>query len=345
MTDLRPAALILALTIASSSIAAAQTAETPYAGKTINLLIGTTAGGGYDLYARALGRYIARHIPGAPAIVPRNMPGAGSIVLANHLYGVAPRDGLTFGALQRQAPLYSLLQNDPAATNFNGAAFTWIGSISSETGFGVVSTSAGFDSFSDLYTRELILSAQSGASDTEIMPRAINAVLGTKMRIIAGYKSSAECLLALERGEVGGYFSGGWAGVRNTLEPWLEAGKVKLLVQISVRKSPEFPDLPLIMDFARTDRERRILELAFTSQVWGRPYAAPPEIPRERAEILRAAFDKTLRDSDFVSEVKKLNFTIDPLTGEDMTKMIKQIYAAPPDVLEATRAALNGERK
>src|SRR5262249_3950873 len=147
-----------------------------------------------------------------------------------------------------------LFQGDKSSARFEAAKFTWIGSISSETGFGIVSATSGIDRFADLRTKELILSAQGGASDTEIMPRAINAVLGTRMRISTGYKGSGEALLARERGEVGGYFTGGWAGVRNQVEPWLKEGKVKLLVQISVRRSPEFPDLPLIMDFAETEQ-------------------------------------------------------------------------------------------
>jgi tripartite-type tricarboxylate transporter receptor subunit TctC len=190
----------------------------------------------------------------------------------------------------------------------------------------------------------LIVSAQGGASDTEIMPRAINAVLGTKMKIVTGYSGSAAALLALERGEVNGYFTGGWAGVRNTVEPWLKTGKVKLLVQLSVRKSSEFPDVPLIMDFAATEKERRILELAFASQVWGRPYAAPPEIPAERANDLRKAFAETLIDPAFVSEIEKLHFTIDPLTGEEMSRMISEVYAVSPDIVAATRAALSGQQ-
>ena len=343
----------LSKTLASALIAcvlagmplAAQPAESPYAGKTLNLLIGTVAGGGYDLYARALARQLGKHIAGQPNVVAKNMPGAGSLVLANHLYALAPRDGLTFGALQRQAPLDPLLQGEASAAKFDAAKFTWIGSISSETGFAIVATSAGIDSFADLRSKELFISAQGGASDTEIMPRAINAVLGTRMKIITGYSGSPQALLALERGEVGGYFTGGWAGVRNTVEPWLQAGKVKLLVQISVRKSPEFPDLPLIMDFATTERERRVLELAFVSQIWGRPYAAPPDIPESHTAVLREAFGKTLSDAAFMSEIEKLNFTIDPLAGEEMRRMIAEVYGAPPDILAATRAALAGERR
>lgn len=341
MTRLSTIAMAAVLLAAVPRAAVAQ--ESFYAGKTVTLLIGTAAGGGYDLYARALARRIGNHIPGEPTIVAKNMPGAGSLVLANHLYAVAPRDGLTFGALQRQAPLDPLLQGDKSKAKFDAGKFTWIGSISSETGFGIASTSAGIKDFAELRTKELIVSAQGGASDTEIMPRAINAVLGTKLKIVTGYSGSAAALLALERGEVGGYFTGGWAGVRNTVEPWLKAGKVKLLVQISVRKSAEFPDVPLVMDFATTDKQRRVLELAFASQVWGRPYVAPPDIPN--AAVLRDAFTKTLADPAFVGEIDKLHFTIDPLSGPEMAKMIQQIYAAPPDIVAATRAALAGERR
>jgi tripartite-type tricarboxylate transporter receptor subunit TctC len=334
------AALLLAVP------AAAQSPENFYRGKTVNLLIGTAPGGAYDAYARLLSRHIGRHIPGEPLVVAQNMPGAASLVLANYLYSAAARDGLAFGSVQRGMPLEPLYSGGGSSGGrYDATRFTWIGSISSETGVLLAMSRAGLRNFTDLFDKELIVGAEGGGtSDSELFARLTNAVLNTRARIVTGYKGSADVLLAVEKGEVDGLFVGGWTGLRDKVSPWVASGAAKLLVQIAVRPNPMFPDVPVIMDFAQHDRQRQILRLAFTAQLWGRPYVAPPGLPPERARALRDAFQATMRDPVFLAEAKKLGFDIGPLPGEEMAALIAGLYASPPDIIQATRAAFRGDR-
>jgi len=335
------------LLLAAVTCAAAQSAENFYRGKTISLLIGIQAGGAYDGYARLLARHLGRHIPGEPAIVPQNMPGAASLVLANYLYTAAARDGLVVGAVQRGMPLNPLYSvGGSSGARYDATRFTWIGSMSSETGVLLAMSRSGLSNFAELFDKELIVGAEGGGtSDSELFARLTNAVLGTRARIVTGYRGSTDVLLAIENGEVNGIFVGGWTGIREKANPWLASNAAKLLVQLAVRSDPMFPDVPVIMDYAHDDRQRQILRLAFSSQLWGRPYVAPPGLPPERARLLREAFQATLRDPAFLAEAKKLGFDISPLSGEEMVGLIAGLYASPADVIEATRAALRGDRK
>jgi tripartite-type tricarboxylate transporter receptor subunit TctC len=335
------------LLLAAAAPAAAQTPADFYRGKTVSLLIGIQAGGAYDGYARLLARHLGRHIPGEPAVVPQNMPGAASLLLANYLYAAAPRDGLMVGAVQRGMPLNPLYSGGSSSgARYDATRFTWIGSASSETGVLLAMNRSGLGSFTDLFDRELIVGAEGGGtSDSELFARLTNAVLGTRARIVTGYRGSTDVLLAIEKGEVNGIFVGGWTGIRDKANPWLASSAAKLLVQLAVRSDPMFPDVPLIMDYAHDDRQRQILRLAFTSQLLGRPYVAPPGLPPERARLLREAFLATMRDPAFLAEAKRLSFEVGPLPGEEMAGLIGGLYASPPDIMEATRAAFRGERK
>ena len=211
----RTAALVTLLLAAAP--VAAQSPEDFYRGKTVSLLIGIQPGGAYDAYARLLARHIGRHIPGEPLVVAQNMPGAASLVLANYLYTAAARDGLVFGAVQRGMPLSPLYSGGGSSgVRYDATRFTWIGSISSETGVLLAMSRAGLDSFADLFDKELIVGAEGGGtSDSELFARLTNAVLGTRARIVTGYKGSADVLLAMEKGEVNGTFVGGWTGLRD----------------------------------------------------------------------------------------------------------------------------------
>ena len=338
------AALVVAL---AAGPAAAQAPDSFYRGKTVTLLIGTEPGGGYDLYARMLARHLGRHIPGNPTVVAQNMPGAASTVLAGHLYSVAPRDGLVFGAVQRAMPFNPLYTTDAAgAARYDATKFTWIGSATPETGIALAMTRSGITRFDQLFDRELIVGAEGGGtSDSELFARLTNAVLATRLRIVTGYKGSTEVLLAMEKGEVNGQFNGGWAGVRNTIEPWLKKGEATLLVQLAVRADPLFPGVPLIMDFAKSEAQRRILTLAFTPQLWGRPYVAPPGLPPERAAVLRQAFLDAFADPALLAEAKAQGFEVKPLAGTEMARIIADAYALPPEIIKATRAAFRGEKQ
>jgi tripartite-type tricarboxylate transporter receptor subunit TctC len=339
-------AVLGALLLAAATSAAAQSPEAFYRGKTVNLLSGNQPGGAYDAYARLLARHIGRHIPGEPLVVVQNMPGAASLVLANFLYSASARDGLTFGAVQRGMPLNPLYSSGSSAGRYDAARFTWIGSMSTETGVLLAMSRAGLRSFADLFDKELIVGAEGGGtSDSELFARLTNAVLGTRARIVTGYKGSADVLLAMEKGEVNGTFVGGWTGLREKASPWLATGDAKLLVQLAVRPDPTFRDVPVILDYAHDERQRQVLQLAFTAQLWGRPYVAPPDLPPERARALRGAFQTTMRDPAFLAEARKMSFDIRPLSGEEMTGLIAGLYGLPPDIIQATREAFRGDRK
>jgi tripartite-type tricarboxylate transporter receptor subunit TctC len=346
MLQRMPRTAVLVVLLLAAAPAAAQSPEDYYRNKTVSLLIGTQPGGAYDAYARLLGRHIGRHIPGEPLVIPQNMPGAASLVLANYLYAAAAHDGLAFGAVQRGMPLDPLYSGGGSSGGrYDATRFTWIGSISSETGVLLAMSRAGLGSFADLFDKELIVGAEGGGtSDSELFARLTNAVLGTRARIVTGYKGSADVLLAMEKGEVNGTFSGGWTGLRDKASPWLASGAAKLLVQLAVRPDPMFPDVPVIMDFAHDDRQRQILRLAFTAQLWGRPYVAPPDLPPERARALRDAFQATTHDPAFLADAKKMGFDIGPLSGQEMADLIAGLYASPADIIQATRAAFRGER-
>ena len=340
-------AVLLAALLGWAAPVKAQSPENFYRGKTVNVLIGTEPGGAYDAYARLLARHIGRHIPGEPQVIVQNMPGAASLVLSNFLYSVAARDGLAIGAVQRGMPLNPLYSGGgDSGGRYDATRFTWIGSINNETGVVVAMKRAGIKSFADLFDREMIVGAEGGGtSDSELFARLTNAVLGTRARIVTGYKGSSEVLLALEKGEVNGQFVGGWIGLRDKVSPWLASGEAALLLQLAVRPDPRFPNIPLIMDFAHDERQRQILRLAFTAQLWGRPYVAPPELPPERVRALRDAFQTTMIDAAFVAEAQKSGLDIGPLSGEEMAGLIAGLYASPVDIVEATRAAFRGEKK
>jgi tripartite-type tricarboxylate transporter receptor subunit TctC len=335
----------LAAAVLISVPAMAQAPADFYRGKTISLLIGGDAGIGYDLYARLLARHIGEHIPGSPLVVPQNMAGAASLTLANYLYTVAPRNGLVFAAVYRATALSPLYGSGASAgARFDAQRFTWIGSIASETGVVLAMKSAGLHGFADLFSKELIVGAEGGGTaDTELFARLTNSVLGTKARIVTGYKSPNEVLLAMERGEVNGLFVGGWTGIRDEVTPWLTSGKASLLVQLAVRPDAKFPNVPVIMDFASNERQRQILRLAYTPQLWGRPYVAPPDLPPERAKALRDAFEATMRDPAFLAEAQSMHYDVSPLAGEEIARLVSELYASPADVIEATRAAFRGE--
>jgi tripartite-type tricarboxylate transporter receptor subunit TctC len=326
--------------------ASAQSIESFYKGKRLTMLVGSAVGGGYDAYARFVGRHLGRFIPGNPVFVVQNMPGAAGAVAASNLYNVAARDGTVMEMFQRETLIAPLLESRNIENRYEARKFNWLGSLNSETGVSLAWHTAPHKTAADLFDKELIVGAEGGGtSDSELFARLTNAVLGTRARIVTGYKGSVDVLLAMEKGEVNGTFVGGWTGLREKASPWLATGEAKLLVQLAVRPDPTFLDVPVILDYAHDERQRQILQLAFTAQLWGRPYVAPPDLPPERAQALRVAFLATMRDPAFLAEAKKMRFDIGPLSGEEMAGLIRGLYALPADIIQATREAFRGDRK
>jgi tripartite-type tricarboxylate transporter receptor subunit TctC len=330
------AAALIALA-APAAIALAQSVEDFYRNRDMDLYIGYSTGGAYDFYARAIGRYMGRHIPGNPTLVPKNMEGAGSLRLANFLYRVAPHDGSTIGTIGRGIPFDPLLIGQGDA--FDAQKFSWIGSANNEVSVCVAMRDSGITKFEDLFTKELTVGGTGASADTDQFPRVLNATLGTHFKIVEGYPGGNDVLLAMERGEVKGRCGWSWSSVKTTRKEWIDDKRMIVLVQLSLTKHPEMPDVPLVTDFAKTDEERAILKLFFARNVMGRPYLAPPNIPADRLATLRQAFMDTMKDKDFLTEAEKAELEINPVSGEDVEKLVKEVYATPAGIIAKAKAA------
>ena len=314
-----------------ASPAVAQAPAEFYKGKTIELDIGLSVGGGYDAYARMLARTMGKYIPGNPAIVPRNLEGAGSMRLANHLYNTAPKDGLSFGTINRGTGFEPLLGNKGA--QFDATKFNWIGSTNNEVSVCVAWHTSGIATFEDARARELVVGASGPSADSYQFPKIANAVLGTKFKIVTGYPGGNDIDLAMERGEVAGRCSWSWTSVKGLHQSWLDRKTINILYQMGLSKHRDLADVPLIIDLARTDEERAILKLIFARQVMAWPFLAPPGTPGERVDVLRKAFMQTMQDKDFLAEADKAGLEITPVAGEDIQKLVEQTYATPPGIV------------
>jgi len=325
------------LPLLSPQAAAAQDPAAFYAGKSVDLDIGYSVGGGYDLYGRLLARHLGAHIPGNPTIVPKNMEGAGSLRLANYLYSAAPRDGTVIGTTARGIAFDPLLNEGGA--QYDATKFSWLGSANNEVAVCVALKSAGVTKFEELYNRPLTIGSTGVADDTYQFPAVVNAVLGTKFKIITGYPGGNDVSLAIERGEVDGRCGWSWSSVTTTRPAWIETGKIVVLVQMSLQKHPDLPDVPLIMDMAKTDEQKQIFTLIFSRQIMGRPFFAPPGLPADRRAALRKAFDDTMKDKDFLADAAQNKIEINPVSGEQIQTMIEEGYRTPPDVVKKAAAA------
>lgn len=330
---------VAVVAVAGSALPAmAQTPEEFYAGKTVELYIGYSVGGGYDTYARLVARHMGKHIPGNPTVVPVNMEGAGSLRATNWLYNAAPKDGTVFGTFARGAAFEPLLGQGQA--QYDATEFNWIGSANDEVSICAAWKTAEITSFEELREKELIVGGTGRAADTDTFPRVINGVFGTKMETISGYPGGNDITLAMERGEVQGRCGWSWSSVKSLHSDWVENGDINILVQLSLNKHPDLPDVPLIMDFVENDEQRQILELVFARQVMGRPFAAPPGVPEDRVEALREAFMATMEDPEFLAEAETAELEITAVDGEQIQELVESTYGSPSEVVEQTKALM-----
>jgi tripartite-type tricarboxylate transporter receptor subunit TctC len=310
-----------------------------YKGKQVTIIIALPPGGGYDLNARALARHMGRFIPGQPAIVTKNMPGAASIRGANYIYNVAPKDGTEFAIFTRTVPLDPLLGNSDA--QFDARKFNWLGSTSNEVSVCVAWHTAPVKKFSDLLTTELIVSASGAGSPSIVYPKVLNAALGTKFKVVNGYPGSAESVIAMERGEVQGNCAWGWIPMMATKGDWIRDGKLNVIVQTGMKAYPGHSDVPLALDLAKTDEERELMELVFVPLTFARPFAAPPGVPKERIAALRKAFADTTHDKQFLEDAEKAQLEIDLVSGEEIDAILARVYKTPKAVIERAKAAMD----
>jgi tripartite-type tricarboxylate transporter receptor subunit TctC len=312
--------------------------ENFYKGKTINMVIGGTAGDGYDLYGRFLGQYLTKHVPGNPRVLPQNMPGAGTLVAANYMYEVAPKDGTAVGTIGGGTATGQLFKTP----NFriDPRRYNWIGSLNSEVGLVLAWHDTPFKKYEDLLEREFVVGGGGPTSGTVIFPLVLNRVLGTKFKIIPGYKGTGDIALAIERGEVQGTGSYHYSSLIQSKPNWIRDKQVVPLIQLSLIKHPLFPDVPNIPQLAKTPEQAEILQLVFARQAMGRPFLLPPGASPEATRILRTAFEAILKDPEFRQEAEKrrIDLTL-PMTGQEIHALLDKLYAASPDVVDKAIAA------
>jgi tripartite-type tricarboxylate transporter receptor subunit TctC len=328
--------VILAAMMASP--AAAQSAADFYRGKTLTLIVGYSVGGGYDTYARVLARHMVRHLPGTPSIIVQNMPGAGSLRAANYLYAVAPKDGSVFGIFSRGMAMEPLIGS--SATQYDSRKFTWLGSATNEVSVCATWHTSAVKNWGDMLVKPFTVGGEGSGSDPDIFSAMLRNAFGVKVKTVSGYPGSNEVALAMERGEVDGRCGWSWSSMKATRADWLAGKKVNVVVQLSLNKSPELPHVPIVTEFATTERQRQILQLILSRQVMGRPFAGPPGVPDDRKQALRAAFDATMADAEFRADVTSRGLEVNPVSGIEVDRLMAQLYDTPPEAIAETKAAI-----
>jgi len=330
--------LIAGLAMASN-IARADAVSDFYSGRTLSLIIGFPPGGGYDTYIRVLARHYGRFIPGHPSVVPSNMPGAGSLTVANNIYSKSNPDGLTLGMFAASAAMEPLMGNKAAL--FDPIKFSWIGSMSQDISFCSVWQSPGAAAtFDEMMTKETIFGGGAPAAITFQHPMILKNILHANIRVIPGYPGSREINLAMNRGEVSGQCALHGSSIKSQFLDDLKSGRMKLVIQMGNRTTDEFGKIPSVFDYAKTDEDRAVLDVEFRQLVLGRPLAGPPGIPADRLKALREAFAATMADKDFLAEAEKAGLDIDPASAEEVEGVFKRFATFPPEIFRKAQDAM-----
>ena len=318
--------------------AQAQSAADFYRGKQLTLITSASVGGGYDQYARLLAKHLPKFIPGNPTIVVQNMTGADGVRAANYLYNVAAKDGTVIGGLARNNGVLKFYDPDNTSLQYDARKFHWLGSPQQEIGLFVLRTEKGAKTIDDLKRIEVTSSSTARSSPASIYARMLNALYGTKIKTVEGYGGSQEALLAIERNEVDGHISGGSsAAFRGRIDPMLNSGKAKIVLQMGMSRDAAYPDVPTAIEIMPTAEGKQLFEIAFAEQVMGRPFVLPPGVPADRVKLLREAFDKALKDPELLADAKTQRMEIDPVTGEAINALLDRVYAAPPELAARLR--------
>jgi tripartite-type tricarboxylate transporter receptor subunit TctC len=316
-----------------AQLTTARSAET--IDKPITIYVAGTAGGGIDLFGRLVGRYLGRHVPGNPAVTVQDMPGAGGIRAANFLAQQAPRDGTALTTFASGPILEPLIgARNPG---YDMSQFTWIGALTKDVGLCLSWGASPFKTIDDAKQKQMVVAGTGAGSETDTWPVILNDVLGTKFKVVTGYLGTQETILAIERGEASGRCIISLSALKTAKPDWLSTKKVNILLQIGLKKSPELPDAPLLLDLVKNDDDRRMLALLSAPSAMARPFAAPPGLPASTADLLRRAFDATVADPEFVAEAGKMQADLAPASGEDVQKIVTDIYATPRPIVERAK--------
>jgi tripartite-type tricarboxylate transporter receptor subunit TctC len=329
-----PPAATSGATAAPAATAAAATQDPTaavaafYSGKTVKIIVGYTPGGGYDTYARTLAAHIGKFIPGNPTVIVENMDGAGSIKALNYIYSAAPKDGTVFGTFGRGLPEAELRGDE--GVQFKSKELNWIGSMNEEVSVCVVRSTSPVKTLADAQKQTVTVGATGPNDDTGFFPRVMNSLVGTKFDLKTGYPGGNDILLAMERGEVMGRCGWSWSSVISTKKDWIDTKYVTILTQMSLNKHPDLPNVPIATELITNPEDKQILEVIFARQAIGRPYAAPPGIPAERVKALQDAFEKTMKDKDFLAAADKAKQEINPKNAAQTKQVIEKIFNTPP---------------
>ncbi len=327
----------LAALLAAAGPAHAESVEAFYAAHPITMLVGSGAGGGYDVYARVFARYWTAHIPGHPQIIAKNMPAAAGLAAASTLYSNTERDGSVVGAFTNGAAMDPLLGNPGA--HYDALRFNWLGSIGKLENVCATWHTSPVKTIAQAREREVVVAAAGATSNTAIVPNMLNALIGTKFKVIAGYDPGSGLTMAVESGEAEGICGLSWSTMKASRPRWIRDHLLNVIVQMGLSKLRELPDVPSALDLVSDPDNKQVMELILMRQEAGRPFAAPPGAPADRVAALRQAFRDTLADPAFIAEAEKTQLEIDPLTGEEIEKMLAKAYAAPKPIV-ARAAAL-----
>jgi tripartite-type tricarboxylate transporter receptor subunit TctC len=332
---MRPSILVFVGLLVPASASPALAQGDIFAGKSVQMIIGFGAGGGYDLWGRTVGRHLGRHLPGAPSVVAQNMPGAGSYVAASYIYNVAPRDGSVLGIIARDAALGPL--SGAVGARFDATRLSWIGTPTKETNVCIAYHTAKVKAVADLFREQLVVGDTGPGTGTRSYPKVLNELLGTRFKLVGGFPASSDVFLAMERGEVDGICES-LDSIRVRRPDWIASGKVSLLLQGGAAPDPTIKDVPFVLDLAKSDEQRRTLEYVYAGQGIGRPFVAPPELPPQRLAMLRDAFAATMKDSAFLEEAHRSKLELKPEDGAQLAALIARIYATPKAIVERVAA-------
>jgi tripartite-type tricarboxylate transporter receptor subunit TctC len=327
-----PISVLAALTILGLAPASAQSGPS-LAGSNVQVIIGFGPGGGYDLWGRAVARHLGKHLPGNPTVVPQNMPGAGGYLAANHIYNVAPRDGTAMALIEGSVGLGPI--TGATGARFDPLKFVWLGTPRRDTDVCIASNSAqtNIKTLNDLKEKELIVGATGVGAGTYSYPKALSALLGLKFKVIAGFLSSSDVLLAMERGEVGGICLS-LDSVANQRPEWIRDKKVTILLQGGVVPHPALKDVPFVVDLAKNADDKAAIEFLYAGLGFSRPFIAPPGLSADRVKMVRDAFTNTMKDPDFIADAKRQKLEVDPVDGENLEILIRKIYTTPRPIVD-----------
>ncbi len=310
-----------------------------YRGKQVKIVVGFAAGGNSGLYGDVLGRHMGKHLPGNPTFIPQYMPGAGGLIAANNIASRAARDGTEIAITSRTAAFEPLYGNKQA--NFDARALNWIGSANVENSVCIARADQNIKTFADVQRSELVIGGSGADAVDMIFPRLANKLMGAKFKIVGGYNTSNDILLAMERREVHGFCGIGWGFLKMRHKPMLDEKRVNILFQIAAERARDLKDVPRVSDLSRNDEDKKILDFLTAPQAMGRPFLAPPDVPKERANALRRAFEATFKDPEFIADAERTGLEIQFVSGADVDRVLTNAYATPASLVQRANALLH----